>query len=223
MTVGIYVGKQLGFLVGKTADVKPSSNTGRVVAKFTDPSVGNEKMDLGQQYYEYPEEAFTFDAPRAAPIVTDSVIPIDKRPGESIIEAADRMAQEEREKLRTPAPSFQQPPVALTTEQVASGLRPDAAPDYQAMVKNQLRQTRSPTPPETVHHPAHYGGDTPYEAIKVIEAWQLGFALGNAVKYIARHGKKNTSPIEDLRKAMWYINWEISQLEKEALGGPVKS
>ena len=36
-----------------------------------------------------------------------------------------------------------------------------------------------------VEHPAHYGGaDNPYEAIKVIEAWGLGFCLGNTIKYI---------------------------------------
>ena len=43
---------------------------------------------------------------------------------------------------------------------------------------------------ETVDHPKHYGGDTLYEAIKVIEAWRLGFCLGNTVKYISRAGKK---------------------------------
>ena len=44
-----------------------------------------------------------------------------------------------------------------------------------------------------VDHPSHYGGaDNPYEAIKVIEAWQLGFCLGNTVKYISRAGKKGT-------------------------------
>jgi hypothetical protein len=42
-----------------------------------------------------------------------------------------------------------------------------------------------------VSHPAHYGGDAPYEAIKVIEAWELGFHLGNTVKYICRAGKKD--------------------------------
>lgn len=73
--------------------------------------------------------------------------------------------------------------------------------------------------PEAVNHPAHYGGkDNPYEAIKVIEAWSLGFCLGNAVKYVARAGKKGDS-IEDLRKAAWYLNREIERrlaAEKEA-------
>jgi hypothetical protein len=45
---------------------------------------------------------------------------------------------------------------------------------------------------EQIHHPEHYGGkDNPYEAIKVIEAWNLGFCLGNTVKYISRAGKKS--------------------------------
>lgn len=62
-----------------------------------------------------------------------------------------------------------------------------------------------------VNHPAHYGGaDNPYEAIKVIEAWGLGFCLGNTVKYIARAEHKGAS-LEDLRKAAWYLNHEIEQ------------
>lgn len=62
---------------------------------------------------------------------------------------------------------------------------------------------------DAVNHPAHYGGaDDPYEAIKVIEAWGLGFCLGNAVKYLARAGKKGDR-LEDLRKAAWYLEREI--------------
>ena len=60
---------------------------------------------------------------------------------------------------------------------------------------------------DDVNHPDHYGGDTPYEVIKVIEAWGLGFHLGNAVKYIARAGKKEGQAAEkDLAKAQWYID-----------------
>lgn len=67
--------------------------------------------------------------------------------------------------------------------------------------------------PEQVDHPAYYGGkDDPYEAIKVIEAWGLGFHLGNAVKYIARAGKKpNVPTLEDLCKARWYLDREIER------------
>lgn len=66
-----------------------------------------------------------------------------------------------------------------------------------------------------VDHPSHYGGaDNPYEAIKVIEAWNLGFNLGNSVKYISRAGKKGDR-IEDLRKARWYLDREISNMEND--------
>lgn len=65
-----------------------------------------------------------------------------------------------------------------------------------------------------VEHPKHYGGDTPYEAIKVIEAWGLDFCLGNSVKYISRAGKKDPSKeIEDLKKAQWYLQRRIEQLQ----------
>lgn len=66
---------------------------------------------------------------------------------------------------------------------------------------------------EAVNHPAHYGGaDNPYEAIKVIEAWGLGFCIGNAVKYISRAGKK-VDALEDLKKARWYLDREIAKME----------
>lgn len=67
---------------------------------------------------------------------------------------------------------------------------------------------------EAINHPAHYGGaDNPYEAIKVIESWNLGFCLGNTIKYISRAGKKG-DVIEDLKKARWYLNREIEKLEE---------
>lgn len=73
-----------------------------------------------------------------------------------------------------------------------------------------------PIAKEAVHHPPHYGGaNNPYEAIKVIEAWNLGFCLGNTVKYIARAGKKGTdATLQDLKKAKWYLDHEIEKMEK---------
>lgn len=57
----------------------------------------------------------------------------------------------------------------------------------------------------SVTHPAYYK-DRKIEPIDVIEAWGLDFCLGNAVKYIARAGKKDgDSAEEDLSKAIWYI------------------
>jgi hypothetical protein len=62
-----------------------------------------------------------------------------------------------------------------------------------------------------VDHPEHYGGsDNTYEAINVIEAWDLNFHMGNVLKYINRAGKKDSSKyIEDLEKAKWYLEREI--------------
>lgn len=69
---------------------------------------------------------------------------------------------------------------------------------------------------EKIDHPQHYGGDTTYETIKVIEAWGLGFHLGNAVKYISRAGKKDKdTTVEDLEKARWYLDRYIENLNTE--------
>jgi hypothetical protein len=72
---------------------------------------------------------------------------------------------------------------------------------------------------ESVNHPDHYGGkDNPFEAIKVIRAWGLSFSLGNVVKYIARAGKKDPAKrLEDLHKAMWYLQEEITNEYERSL------
>jgi hypothetical protein len=68
---------------------------------------------------------------------------------------------------------------------------------------------------EQVNHPNHYGGENNlYEAIKVIDAWDLGFSLGNTVKYISRAGKKDKE-LQDLKKALWYLQHHIETLEKK--------
>jgi hypothetical protein len=72
-----------------------------------------------------------------------------------------------------------------------------------------------PEPKEQVVHPNHYGGDTVYETIKVLAAWQLGFLLGNAVKYLSRAGKKDPAKLlEDLRKGRWYLDEAIKRVER---------
>ena len=70
---------------------------------------------------------------------------------------------------------------------------------------------------EMVNHPEHYGGqDNPYEVIKVIENWNLDFHLGNTVKYISRAGKKDTDKeLQDLKKAMFYLERKIKNLENK--------
>ena len=65
---------------------------------------------------------------------------------------------------------------------------------------------------EKVNNPEHYGGkENTYEAIKVIEAHNLDFCLGNAVKYILRAGKKDDIA-QDLEKAIWYLNRKLQKL-----------
>lgn len=60
---------------------------------------------------------------------------------------------------------------------------------------------------EKIDHPDHYGGEnSPYEAIKIIEALGLDFHLGNVVKYISRAGKKHENVLEDMKKAKWYLD-----------------
>ena len=68
---------------------------------------------------------------------------------------------------------------------------------------------------EAVDHPNYYktGG---IEAIDAIEAWGLGFNLGNVVKYIARAGHKTTDGLQDLRKAAWYLDREIKRINSKA-------
>lgn len=70
---------------------------------------------------------------------------------------------------------------------------------------------------EQVNHPDHYGGkNNEYEAIKVIDAWGLGFSLGNTIKYISRAGKKGKDKeLQDLRKGLWYLEHHIEQLEQK--------
>lgn len=67
---------------------------------------------------------------------------------------------------------------------------------------------------DAVNHPPHYTA-TAVEPIVAIEAWELGFHLGNCVKYVARAGRKGDA-LEDLRKARWYLDRAITNMEKKA-------
>jgi hypothetical protein len=62
--------------------------------------------------------------------------------------------------------------------------------------------------------PNHYHNGTKVD--EFIEEFKLGFRLGNTVKYIARHREKGT-PLQDLKKAQWYLNREIERMEKQLL------
>ena len=70
---------------------------------------------------------------------------------------------------------------------------------------------------EAVVHPAHYGGDTVYEVIKVAEAWELDkdAYLFNVIKYVGRAGKKSKATLlQDLKKARFYLDRRIKALEE---------
>jgi bacterioferritin-associated ferredoxin len=80
------------------------------------------------------------------------------------------------------------------------GWNPDDNPNYL------VRQV------DVVNHPAHYkvGG---IEVIDFIESKGLTYNLGNVVKYVSRADHKGNK-LEDLKKAQWYLNREVSTLEK---------
>jgi len=66
---------------------------------------------------------------------------------------------------------------------------------------------------EKINHPKHYNKGK-IEVIDAIVDWDLNFCIGNVVKYVARHKHKKDS-LEDLKKARWYLDYEIRKLEKE--------
>lgn len=64
---------------------------------------------------------------------------------------------------------------------------------------------------DSVNHPRHYKSHpSGIEIIKITE--HMNFCLGNAVKYIMRAGVKTECPVEDLRKAVWYLQREIERI-----------
>lgn len=94
---------------------------------------------------------------------------------------------------------------------------------YNAEVSIPTTEKREYTPPKvsnanessSVVHPSHYNQGK-YEVIDVITDWGLNFNLGNTVKYVARAGHKNPNKmIEDLEKALFYLNYEIERLKNK--------
>ena len=67
---------------------------------------------------------------------------------------------------------------------------------------------------DNVNHPKHYTSDpSGVECIEISENWS--FCLGNALKYLWRSGKKDAdTSIQDLEKAIWYIQREIARQKK---------
>jgi hypothetical protein len=85
--------------------------------------------------------------------------------------------------------------------------KPDLEPVCNACLAVELEPVHDP-----VEHPKHYTQHpSGVECIDITE--HMGFCLGNAIKYIWRANLKGG--LEDLRKAQWYIQREISRLEYE--------
>lgn len=69
---------------------------------------------------------------------------------------------------------------------------------------------------DQVNHPTHYNAGR-IEVIEAIEDWKLNYHRGNAIKYIARAGKKHPDrEAEDLEKAIWYLNREVELLRAKS-------
>jgi hypothetical protein len=67
---------------------------------------------------------------------------------------------------------------------------------------------------DAVNHPKHYTSDpSGVECIQITR--HRNFNIGNAIKYLWRAGLKEDAKIQDLRKAIWYIEDEIKRLEEQ--------
>ena len=85
----------------------------------------------------------------------------------------------------------------------------------QARVLKVKERPKKPPRIDNVNHPSHYNTGK-IEVIDAIEDWRLGFHEGNVVKYIAR-AKHKRHELEDLKKAKWYLDRRIAQLELESV------
>lgn len=90
-------------------------------------------------------------------------------------------------------------------------LQPSADGEKGYLVTQKLQYAATNDP---VHHPSHYTSHP--SGIECIEITRhMSFNIGNAIKYLWRNGKKDGQPaIQDLQKAVWYIQDEIRRLSK---------
>ncbi len=103
------------------------------------------------------------------------------------------------EQLELPLNDFAQHPALPTS--IPTGI-------YSSAFINSAAAAPPTHPTDPIYRPAHYASAV--ETIDAIEAWGLNYRLGNVVKYISRAGKKDqTKRLEDLRKALWYLQREI--------------
>lgn len=106
------------------------------------------------------------------------------------------------------------PKVAYVTEQdiptITEPQSLDTTPDTRRI--NIMTQQND----DAVNHPSHYCEGRKYEPLDVIIDWDLNMCKGTALKYISRAGRKDKNKeIEDLKKAIFYLNREIKRLKDE--------
>lgn len=81
------------------------------------------------------------------------------------------------------------------------------------LMEGLIKESKKQEFTDMVNHPSHYK-DGGIETIDFIEAKQLNYHIGNVVKYLSRAGKKGDE-LTCLKKAQWYLNRYIKNLEKE--------
>lgn len=127
------------------------------------------------------------------------------------------------EKIRTLAMDIYASGIAIEAPDVVIGGSKNADDNFSRMALYlfQIGWTKTEEPykskyadtNDTVNHPAHYT-DGKIEVIDYIQDKDFNFCRGNAIKYISRAGKKDKAKeIEDLQKAVWYLNKEIERLQ----------
>ena len=103
--------------------------------------------------------------------------------------------------------------VEIDTQDLDDGKNTEeVALEYLNMVKTGLEGIARR---EAVNHPPHYNQGN-IEVIDAIEDWGLDFNAGNVVKYVARHQHK-AEPLEDLKKARWYLDRIIEGFENGSI------
>lgn len=104
--------------------------------------------------------------------------------------------------------------IGVVLDKIEEPKTPTLASTMKEKLADALRPSSQSKEFDSVSRPSHYTEGRKYEPRKVIADWGLNFNLGNAVKYLSRAGRKGDK-IEDLRKAIQYIEFEIEDLENK--------
>ena len=86
-------------------------------------------------------------------------------------------------------------------------------PIYKQTIESKYKDMTEPKKEDVVNKPSHYNQGK-FEVIQIIEDQKLDYHLGNVMKYVLRSRYKGKE-LEDLKKARWYLDRKIQNLEKE--------